>query len=77
MPYCTIGARAEVDPALKEQVKEIALNLKDDETAKVDGEELKVLKRMLIDGFAPVVDSEYDAIREDLKQANMPPYNKY
>jgi phosphonate transport system substrate-binding protein len=77
MPYCTIGARAEVDPALKEQVKEIALNLKDDETAMVDGEVLRVLKRMLIDGFAPVVDSEYDAIREDLKQCNMPPYDSY
>ena len=77
MPYCTIGARAEVDPALKEKVKNIALNLKQDETAMVDGEKLKVLPRMLIDGFAPVVDSEYDAIREDLKQCNMPPYNKY
>lgn len=77
MPYCTIGARAEVDPALKEQVKNLALNLKDDEVATVDGETLKVLKRMLIEGFAPVVDSEYDAIREDLKLCNMPPYTKY
>jgi len=77
MPYCTIGSRAEVDPALKEKVKNIALNLKQDESAMVDGEVLKVLKRMLIDGFAPVVDSEYDAIREDLKQCNMPPYTKY
>ncbi|MCI5132741.1 MAG: phosphate/phosphite/phosphonate ABC transporter substrate-binding protein [Candidatus Electrothrix sp. EH2] len=77
MPYCTIGARAEVDPDLKEQVKNIALNLQDDEVATVDGETLKVLKRMLIEGFAPVVDSEYDAIREDLKLCNMPPYTKY
>ncbi|MCW5201886.1 phosphate/phosphite/phosphonate ABC transporter substrate-binding protein [Desulfobulbus sp. US4] len=77
MPYCTIGARAEVDPALKEQIKNIALNLKQDESAMVDGEVLKILKRMLIDGFAPVVDSEYDAIREDLKRCNMPPYTKY
>ena len=77
MPYCTIGARAEVDAALKEEVKNILFNLKEDETAMVDGEKLKVLKRMLIDGFAPVVDSEYDAIREDLKLCNMPPYTKY
>jgi phosphonate transport system substrate-binding protein len=77
MPYCTIGARAGVDPALKEQIKEIALNLKQDESVLVDGEVLKVLKRMLIDGFAPVVDSEYDAIREDLKLCNMAPYRKY
>jgi phosphonate transport system substrate-binding protein len=77
MPYCTIGARQEIDAALKEQVKEILLNLKDDEVATVDGETLKVLKRMLIEGFAPVVDSEYDAIREDLKLCNMPPYTTY
>lgn len=77
MPYCTIGARSEIDTALKEQVTNILLNLKGEETATVDGETLKVLKRMLIEGFAPVVDSEYDAIREDLKLCNMPPYNKY
>jgi len=77
MPYCTIGARADVDAALKEQVKEISLNVKKDESVLVDGEVLKVLKRMLIDGFAPVVDSEYDIIRENLKRANMAPYRKF
>lgn len=77
MPYCTVGARAEIDADLKEKMKDLLLNLKDDEVATVDGETLKVLKRMLIDGFQPVVDSEYDAIREDLKLCNMPPYNQY
>jgi len=77
MPYCTIGARSDVDPALKEEVKEIALNLKKDETVLVNGEVLKVLDRMLLDGFAPVVDSEYDIIRENLKRANMAPYRKF
>ncbi len=77
MPYCTIGARAEVDPVLKQQIKEITLNLKQDESVSVDGEVLKVLKRMLIDGFEPVVDSEYDPIRENLKLCNMAPYRKY
>ena len=77
MPYCTIGARAGVDPALKEEVKNLSLNLKKDETVLVDGEVLKVLDRMLLEGFAPVVDSEYDPIREDLKRANMAPYRKF
>ncbi|MCI5223522.1 MAG: phosphate/phosphite/phosphonate ABC transporter substrate-binding protein [Candidatus Electrothrix sp. AR4] len=77
MPYCTIGARDGVDPDLKQQIKEIALNLKQDESVLVDGEVLKVLKRMLISGFAPVVDSEYDVIRKALKRCNMPPYRKY
>ena len=77
MPYCTIGARKEIDPALKKQVQDIALNLKQDESVLVDGEVLKVLKRMLLDGFAPVVDSEYDPIRKNLKLCNMAPYRKY
>jgi ABC-type phosphate/phosphonate transport system substrate-binding protein len=77
MPYCTIGALAHVDPELKNKVKDLALNLKKDETALVDGEVLKVLKRMGLDGFAPAVDSEYDIIREKLKLCNMAPYTKY
>lgn len=77
MPYCTIGAAPTVDPALKQQVKELALNLKKDETVLVNGEVLKVLDRMLLDGFAPFVDSEYDIIRENLKLANMAPYRKF
>lgn len=77
MPYCTIGARSEIDSALKEQVKDIALNLKKDETVLVNGEVLNVLKRMLLDGFAPAIDSEYDIIREKLKLANMAPYRKF
>lgn len=77
MPYCTIGASPDVDSALKEQIKELALNLKKDESVLVDGEVLKVLDRMLLDGFAPVVDSEYDIIRENLKLANMAPYRKF
>jgi len=77
MPYCTIGAREEIDAALKEQVKDVLMNLKDDEVATVDGETLKVLKRMLVEGFHPVVDSEYDSIRNALKRCNMPPYSKY
>lgn len=77
MPYCTIGANPKVDPALKQQVKELALNLKKDESVLVDGEVLKVLDRMLLDGFAPFVDSEYDIIRENLKLANMAPYRKF
>lgn len=77
MPYCTIGASPSVDSALKQRVKELSLNLKKDESVLVDGEVLKVLDRMLLDGFAPVVDSEYDIIRENLKLANMAPYRKF
>ncbi len=77
MPYCTIGAVPEVDPALSQQVLDIALNLKKDETVLVNGEVLKVLDRMWLDGFVKAVDSEYDTIRDRLKRANMAPYRKF
>lgn len=77
MPYCTIGARDSVPQALRDEVRELALNLKKDESVLVDGEVLKVLDRMLLDGFAPVIDSEYDIIRKNLKRANMAPYRKF
>lgn len=77
MPYCTIGAASHVDPALRQQVKEIILNLKKDESVMVDGEVLKVLKRMGLDGFVPAVDNEYDVIRNALRRCNMAPYDKY
>ena len=76
MPYCTIGAMSHVDPVLQEQVLDLLLNLKKDETVLVDGEVLKVLKRMWIDGFVKAVDKEYDPIRERLKLCNMAPYRK-
>ncbi len=77
MPYCTIGAAAHVDKGLQEKVKNILLNLKKDETALVDGEVLKVLKRMGLDGFHPAIDSEYDIIRDKLRLNNMAPYDKH
>ena len=77
MPYCTIGAAAHVDKGLQEKVKNILLNLKKDETALVDGEVLKVLKRMGLDGFHPAIDKEYDIIRDKLRRNNMAPYDKH
>ncbi len=76
MPYCTIGVMPGVDPALSQQVLDLLLNLKKDETVLVDGEVLKVLKRMWVDGFVKAVDKEYDPIRERLKLCNMAPYRK-
>ncbi len=76
MPYCTIGVMPGVDPKLSQQVLDLLLNLKKDETVLVDGEVLKVLKRMWVDGFVKAVDKEYDPIRERLKLCNMAPYRK-
>jgi phosphonate transport system substrate-binding protein len=77
MPYCTMGVMPHVDPGLAQEVKEILLNLKKDETVLVDGEVLRVCDSAWIDGFVEADDSEYDAVRERLKQCNMAPYRKY
>lgn len=77
MPYCTIGAAAHVDPALRKQVTDIILNLKKDDTVLADGEVLKVLKRMGLEGFVPAVDAEYNVIRDAMRRCNMAPYDKY
>lgn len=77
MPYCTVGAMPDVDPALVQKVKEALLNLKQDETVLYEGEVLKVLDRAWLHGFAEADDSEYDLIREQLKRNNMEPYKKF
>jgi len=77
MPYCTVGAMPDVDPALVQKVKETLLNLKQDETVLIDGEVLKVLDRAWLQGFVEADDSEFDLIRERLKRNNMEPYKKY
>jgi phosphonate transport system substrate-binding protein len=77
MPYCTVGAMPDTDPALAQKVKEALLNLKQDETVLHNGEVLRVLERAWLEGFAEVDDSEYDLIRDRLKRNNMAPYKKY
>jgi ABC-type phosphate/phosphonate transport system substrate-binding protein len=77
MPYCTVGAMPDVDPALVQKVKEALLNLKQDETVLIDGEVLKVLDRAWLHGFAEADDSEFDLIRERLKRNNMEPFKKF
>ncbi len=77
MPYCTIAAMPGVEPELKQQVTDIMLNLTKDESVLVNGEVLRVLDRMWLDGFTLAIDSEYDVMREHLKLANMAPYRKF
>ncbi len=77
MPYCTIAAMPGIEPELKQQVTDIMLNLTKDESVLVDGEVLRVLDRMWLDGFTLAIDSEYDVMRDHLKLANMAPYRKF
>ncbi len=77
MPYCTIAAMPGIEPELKQQVLDIMLNLTKDESVLVNGEVLRVLDRMWLQGFTKAIDSEYDGIRERLKRANMAPYRTF
>lgn len=77
IPYCTFAASKNADPALVEKVKRALLELNQEATASVDGETLKVLKAAWIDGYQTIPDSEYNAIRQMARRANMPPYQTY
>jgi phosphonate transport system substrate-binding protein len=77
MPYCTVGVLPHVDSGLAQKVKETLLNLRKDETVLINGEVLRITDHSWIEGFVEVDDSEYDPIREQLKQCNMDPYKKY
>lgn len=77
IPYCTFGVAKDVDSALVKKVKDALMELKPADVAKVDGEELKVMKAAWIDGYEELSDADYDPIREMAKRVNMPPYQKY
>ncbi|MDD2364848.1 MAG: phosphate/phosphite/phosphonate ABC transporter substrate-binding protein [Desulfuromonadaceae bacterium] len=77
IPYCTFGVGKDVDQALVKKVKDALMSLKPEDTAMVNGEQLKVMKAAWIDGYEELLDSDYDPIREMAKRVNMPPYQKY
>jgi len=76
-PYCTFGARKDLDPALIKRFQQALVNLTDADTVDYQGETLKVLASAWIDGFEALQDSDYDYIREMAKRANMPPYQEF
>lgn len=77
IPYCTFGVAKDADPILVKKVKDALMALKPTDVAKVDGEDLKVMKAAWIDGYEELIDADYDPIREMAKRVNMPPYQKY
>jgi len=77
VPYCTFAAAKETDAALINKVRNALLELKETDTAEVNGEKLKVLKSAWIDGYETLLDSDFNSLREMAKRVNMPPYQKY
>lgn len=66
-----------MDRGLARKVKEILLNLRQDETVLVNGEVLRILESAWLDGFVEADDGEFNSIRERLKRCNMAPYRKF
>jgi len=77
IPYCTFGARNDLDPTLVEAFRKALVELTDDDIVNYRGENLKVLASAWIDGYETLEDSDYDQLRAMAKRANMPPYQEY
>jgi len=77
IPYCTFGSSNKVPGELAERFKQALLALRPETTVAYDGETVKVLGSAWIDGFEPLVDSDYDIIRTMAQKANMPPYQEF
>ena len=76
-PYCTFGARNDLDPELIKRFRQVLVDLTKTGTVDYQGERLKVVASAWIDGFEALQDSDYDYIREMAKRANMPPYQEF
>lgn len=77
LPYCTFGYSEAVPKEVVDSVREALLSLTHDDTAKVGKEELLVLKRAMIDGYALIDESEYDIFDDYAKTAKLPPYEDF
>jgi phosphonate transport system substrate-binding protein len=77
IPYCVFGVGPDVAPETASRIRSLLFNLLPEDTAKVDGEVLSVLHRAKVDGFVPIVDSDFDRVREMARKTNMPPYQKF
>ena len=77
MPYCNFGVTQRVDDSLAKKFKKALLDIKKDDTVKIDGEVVRVLDRAEIDGYEDTTDKDFDVVREMAKRTNMPPYQRY
>ncbi len=77
IPYCNFGVTQRVDDDFALRFKDAVLSITEDDTILFDGEEVKVLKKALVQGYIDINDSDFDIVREMAKRTNMPPYQKY
>ena len=77
IPYCNFGVTQKIDEALTRRFKKAVLSLTEDDTVNINGEQIRVLERALVQGYVDIQDKDFDVVREMAKRTNMPPYQKY
>ena len=77
IPYCVFGVGPDVAKETVDKVRALLLNLLPEDTARLNGEVLSVLRQAQVDGFVPIADSDFDRVREMARKTNMPPYQKF
>ena len=77
IPYCNFGVTQKIDESLARRFKKAVLSITEEDTVNIDGEQIKVLERALVQGYVDIKDKDFDVVREMAKRTNMPPYQKY
>lgn len=77
IPYCNFAVTQKIDEAFAAKFKETVLSITEDDTVELDGAQVKVLERALVQGYEDIADSDFDIVREMAKRTNMPPYQTY
>lgn len=77
VPYCVFSAAPSLSAETFDKIQGALLSLKEDATAAVDGEVVKVLKAAGVDGFTTLREEEFDTVRTMAKRCNLPPYAAY
>jgi len=75
-PYCTFSVASTVSPEWADKVRKALLALDETTTVEIGGEELKVLKAALVDGFDALAEGDYEIIHRWAKRSRLPPYDE-
>lgn len=77
VPYCTFGARKDLDPEFVEKFRKALVELTTEDTVTYMGEKLRVLASAWVSGYETLPDGAYDKLREMAHRGNMPPYQEF
>ena len=70
IPYCSFAATREVDQTLLKKFRQALADLKPADTVNIDGEQIRVMKAALVDGYEELAASDYDALKGMARRVN-------